>query len=177
MYFCISKEYQTAIESFIYKLKNNNIMKKFILVLVAVVALGFAGNAQNAIGVRGAFGNSTSAELSYLHGLGSANRLELDLGWHNFKDWGSYINLTGIYQWNFNISGGLGWFAGLGANVGLYTGRNDNNIGLGFDAQIGLEYKFNIPLQVSIDFRPQWDILGAGSGFGYGVALGIRYCF
>ena len=145
MYFCISKEYQTTIESFIYKLKNNNIMKKFILVLVAVVALGFAGNAQNAIGVRGAFGNSTSAELSYLHGLGSANRLELDLGWHNFKDWGSYINLT--------------------------------NIGLGFDAQIGLEYKFNIPLQVSIDFRPQWDILGAGSGFGYGVALGIRYCF
>ena len=135
-------------------------MKKFILVLVAVVALGFAGNAQNAIGVRGAFGNSTSAELSYLHGLGSANRLELDLGWHNFKDWGSYINLTGIYQWNFNISGGLGWFAGLGANVGLYTGRNDNNIGVGFDAQIGLEYKFNIPLQVSIDFRPQWDILG-----------------
>lgn len=152
-------------------------MKKVFVLLFAVVALSFAGNAQNALGVRGAFGNSTAAELSYQHGLGSANRLELDLGWHNYEKWGSYINLTGIYQWNFNITGGLGWYAGLGANVGLFTGRDENNFGVGFDAQIGLEYKFAFPLQVSIDFRPQWDLLGAASGFGYGVALGLRYCF
>lgn len=153
-------------------------MKKVFVLLFAVVALGFAGNAQNAIGVRGAFGNSSAAELSFQHGLGSANRLELDLGWHNYKDWGSYINLTGIYQWNWNISGGLGWYAGIGANAGLYTGKYESdNFGIGLDAQIGLEYKFSIPLQVSIDFRPQWDLLGHASGFGYGVALGLRFCF
>ena len=110
-------------------------MKKVFVLLFAVVALSFAGNAQHALGVRGAFGNSTSAELSYQQALGSANRLELDLGWHNYKEWGTYFNLTGIYQWNFNISGGLGWYAGVGANAGLYTGKyNDDNFGIGLDA-------------------------------------------
>ena len=158
-------------------LKINNIMKKIVVLFVAVFALGFAVNAQNALGVRGAFGNGTAAELSFQKGLSDANRLELDLGWHNFKDWGSYINLTGIYQWYFNISGGFGWYAGLGANAGLYTGNVDDSFGLGFDAQIGIEYKFDFPLQISFDFRPQWDLLGAASGFGYGAALGLRYCF
>lgn len=153
-------------------------MKKVFVLLFAVVALSFAGNAQNAIGVRGAFGNSSAAELSFQHSLGAANRLELDLGWHNYKDWGSYVNLTAIYQWNWNITGGLGWYAGVGANAGLYTGKYESdNFGIGLDAQIGLEYKFSIPLQVSLDFRPQWDLLGHASGFGYGVALGLRFCF
>ena len=152
-------------------------MKKILVVLVAVVALSFAGNAQNAIGVRGAFGNGTAAELSYQKGLGSANRLEFDLGWHNYEKWGSYINLTGIYQWCFNITGGLNWYVGVGANAGLFTGNVDSSFGLGVDAQIGIEYKFDIPLQISLDFRPQWDLLGAASGFGYGAALSLRYCF
>ena len=154
-------------------------MKKFFIVLIAVVAFGFTSNAQNAIGVRGVFGNGSGAEVSYQTAMGSANRLELDLGWHNFEKWGSYINLTGVYQWNFNITGGLGWYAGIGANVGMFTGNKveNGNIGLGFDAQIGIEYNFDFPLQISLDFRPQWDVLGAASGFGYGLALGLRYRF
>ncbi|MBR1834983.1 MAG: hypothetical protein IJ785_05720 [Bacteroidales bacterium] len=153
-------------------------MKKVFVLLFAVVALSFAGNAQHAIGVRGAFGNSTAAELSYQQALGSANRLELDLGWHNYTEHGTYFNLTGIYQWNWNISGGLGWYVGLGANAGLYTGKyQDDNFGIGLDGQIGIEYKFSIPLQVSLDFRPQMDFLGHASGFGLGIALSLRYCF
>ncbi len=154
-------------------------MKKVILTLVAILGLGFAVTAQtsNAIGVRGAFGDKYGAELSYQQALGSNNRLEMDLGWYNAHDYGDYINLTGIYQWVWNIQGGLNWYAGLGANVGLWTGQNDDNIGVGFDGQIGIEYDFDIPFQISLDARPQWDVLGASSGFGYGAALGIRYRF
>ena len=40
-------------------------MKKLFIVLFAVVAFGFASNAQNAIGIRFGGGNGYGAELSY----------------------------------------------------------------------------------------------------------------
>lgn len=154
-------------------------MKKVLVTLVAIFALSTAMMAQNnAIGVRGAFGTGYGAELSWLHGLSNANRMEFDLGWSGHDDW-NYVNVTGIYQWNWNIVEGLGWFAGVGANVGVYTDTpsdDDDNFGIGLDAQIGLEYQFNIPIQLSLDWRPMWEFVG-NSGFGYGAAFGIRYVF
>lgn len=156
-------------------------MKKLFLTLVVILGFGIASQAQvsSAIGIRGAFGNRYGAELSYQQALGSMNRLELDLGWYNSHDWNNdYVNLTGIYQWVFNITGGLNWYAGLGANVGMWLNSKENNIGLGLDAQLGIEYNIpSIPIQISLDARPQWDFLGAASGFGYAGALGIRYRF
>lgn len=154
-------------------------MKKVILLLVAVFSLGMAVNAQNAIGVRGAFGSGNGAEISYMHGLG-ANRLELDLGWYTYSDWGGYVNLTGIYQWKGELGSNFGWYAGVGANIGFWMDKhgNDGNLGLGLDCQAGLEYNFQaLPLQVTLDARPQWDFLGHSNGFGYLLALGLRYRF
>ena len=58
-------------------------MKKLLLVLVAVMGLTFAANAQN-IGVRLGGGQGFGAELSYQQGLGGMNRLEADLGYHSW---------------------------------------------------------------------------------------------
>jgi len=149
-------------------------MKKIFLALVAVFALSTTISAQNAIGIRGAFGSSHGAELSFQHGLGE-NRLELDLGWASHDEW-AYYNLSGIYQWTGTISGDFGWYAGIGANIG-YWANYDDALGLGVLLQAGLEYNFSFPLQVTLDVRPQWDFLGASSGFGYGLALGLRYRF
>ena len=150
-------------------------MKKFLLVLVAVFGLGLAANAQNWIGVRGAFGSSSGAELSFQHGFNANNRLELDLGWSKHQTYG-FFNLSAVYQWMGGIAGNLGWFAGVGANAGIWNGYSEGNFGLGFLAQAGLEYNFQaVPFQITLDFRPQWDVLGAASGFGYAGALGIRY--
>ena len=152
-------------------------MKKVLFILVAVLGLGFAANAQNWIGVRGAFGSSSGAEISYQHGFNANNRLELDLGW-NTRSTYNYYNLSAVYQWMGGIAGNFGWFAGVGANAGLWSGYSEGTFGLGFLAQAGLEYNFQaVPFQVTLDFRPQWDVLGAASGFGYAVALGIRYRF
>ena len=152
-------------------------MKKVLLILVAILGLGFAANAQNWIGVRGAFGSSSGAEISYQHGFNANNRLELDLGW-NTRSTYNYYNLSAVYQWMGGIAGNFGWFAGVGANAGLWSGYSEGTFGLGFLAQAGLEYNFQaVPFQVTLDFRPQWDVLGAASGFGYAVALGIRYRF
>lgn len=154
-------------------------MKKVMLLLVAVFGLTFAVNAQNWIGVRGAFGSSAGAELSYQHGFNANNRLELDLGWNTHKVHDvayGYYNLSAVYQWMGGIVDNLGWFAGIGANAGFWNGYNDGNFGLGFLAQAGLEYNFQaVPFQITLDFRPQWDVLGAATGFGYAGALGLRY--
>ena len=151
-------------------------MKKIFLAIVAVFCMSTMVNAQNWIGVRGAFGSGYGAELSGQGRMGG-NRLETDLGWASGTNW-SYINLTGIYQWTGAIAGPFGWFAGVGANLGLYSGSNAdyNGFGLGLAAQVGLELNLSIPLQFTLDFRPQWDFIGH-SGFGYGGALGIRYRF
>ena len=155
-------------------------MKKVFLILVAVLGLGFAANAQNWIGVRlGGSNRGGGAEISWQKGLGSNNCLELDLGFtglFNNNNTYSFVNLTGVYQWHWNIVQGLGWYAGPGATVGIYP-NTDNKFGIGVGGQVGLDYNFVIPLQLSLDARPMWNFLGAYTGFGWGACLGIRFRF
>lgn len=147
-------------------------MKKMFL--IAVLAIGFASvtNAQvdgNAIGIR--FGNG--GEISYQHALGSANRLELDLGFGSWAYGGVYLN--GAYQWVWDLSAlatGFNWYTGVGGALGI-----NNGLGLGVLGQLGIEYNFNIPIQLSLDWRPTFYLI-PGTHFGYdGIALGVRYKF
>lgn len=149
-----------------------------------VVAFGYAANAQvnsHAIGLRfGGNGDVNGAELSYQHGLGDANRLELDLGFGG-NSTHNRMFLAGIYHWDWNITGGLNWYVGPGASIGYYHyDGHDNFLGLAVGGQIGLEYDFNTlgaPLLLSLDARPMWDFLGDYTGLGWGASLGLRYTF
>ena len=153
-------------------------MKKLLLVLVAVMGLTFAANAQN-IGARLKTGNllllgeSYGAEFSYQHPLGSINRLELVAGY----SYGQYINFTAAYHWTFPIAGDFGWFIGPCANVGYCI---NHGLGLSIGAQGGAEWNpHNIPLQISVDARPLYDFLMnpecGYKGFAPGFAVGVRY--
>ncbi|MGI6320379.1 MAG: hypothetical protein ACOXZK_05360 [Bacteroidales bacterium] len=157
-------------------------MKKNFLVLAIVLAGFFTAQAQvnpHAIGLRFGGGTAFGGELSYQMGMGSSNRLELDLGWSGGKDY-SYLNLAAIYHWNWNITEGLNWYVGPGANVGLYSHKyDDNGLMIGVGGQIGLEYDFNshsVPLLLSLDTRPMFH-LNRGNGLWWGAALGLRYTF
>ncbi|MDR1584934.1 MAG: hypothetical protein LBS07_01995 [Prevotellaceae bacterium] len=152
-------------------------MKKVFLTL-AFVATGIFGaiNAQdNAIGLRLGYGG----EVSYQRILSDANRLELDLG----LNVGYGFNLNGVYQWTWDLSQlatGFNWYAGVGAGLGYWDGRNGGNsyLNVGVLGQVGIEYNFNIPLQLSLDYRPGFYFLGSDPTFwGDGVALGVRYKF
>ena len=150
-------------------------MKKLLLVLVAVMGLTFAANAQyngKAIGVRLGGGYYNGGELSYQMPMGS-NRAELNLGWAN----SDFASATGVYQWLGNIKGEWGWFAGPGVNLGYCI-----NHGFGVAAVLegGVEWNPDgIPFQFTLDIRPSWDFLKregcAYNGFAVGGALGIRY--
>lgn len=148
-------------------------MRKIIFVLA--LSLSFAGaiNAQvagKAIGVR--FANEfNGGELTFQTPLGRANRLELDLGLNHWSNSNSGIQLTGVYQWVWGITTGLNWYAGLGASAGTYT----SNLGLGIVGQLGIEYNFDIPLQISLDWRPT--IFNSYYTYYGGNGLSLRYRF
>ena len=151
-------------------------MKKLILALALAVSLVGALSAQvegKAIGVR--FANEfNGGELTFQTALGRSNRLELDLGLNNWSNSNSGVQVTGVYQWVWGlneVATGLNWYAGLGASVGNYT----SNLGLGFVGQLGLEYNFNIPLQISLDWRPT--IFNSYYTYYGGNGLSLRYRF
>lgn len=147
-------------------------MKKFIVVIIAALAFVSVASAQpRAIGVRATYG----AELSYQHSMGS-NFLECDLGW----SWGN-ANFTGIYDFILASGSGFNFYAGPGAALSLYDYVKDNKdlvgLGIGVAGQFGLEYEFSIPLNVSLDWRPVFNLIG-NTGFGWNsIALGLRYRF
>ena len=155
-------------------------MKKIIL--TAALVLGFAADASaqpRALGVRAGYG----VELSYQHNVNGANFIEADLGLGSF----SYLNLAGTY--NFMIaqpawtnSGTWGFYAGPG--VALGAGKGVFNLGIA--GQVGLEYTFDFPLQLSLDIRPQIGMVSATALdvttrefgiWGWYPHLGIRYKF
>lgn len=156
-------------------------MKKFVLLCMLAFGLYGAANAQvdgKAIGLRFGGFSGVGAEISYQHPFGNANRLEADLG---LNSWG--FSLTGVYQWVWDLSGladGFNWYAGFGGLLGVINDDDNkytSNFGIGVAGQVGIEYNFNIPLQISLDYRPAMYVL-PGFGGGYdGICLSARYKF
>ncbi|WP_159951520.1 hypothetical protein [Polaribacter septentrionalilitoris] len=147
-------------------------MKKVFLTLVFMVTAAISMNAQdisdNAIGLRFGSGNGIGGEISYQKALGS-NRLEIDLGLANeFSD----FKATGLYQWVWNLENKFNWYAGVGA--GLVSAGGTGIYGAGV---VGIEYNFDAPILLSIDYRPEIGISGGLSGVNSDVALAVRYQF
>lgn len=149
-------------------------MKKLLLVLVAVMGLTFAANAQDAIGLRFGGGSSYGAEISYQKALGT-NRAEFDLGVDlpNFN----FFYLAGVYQFTGGINEWLGWYAGPGAKVSYCM---NHGVGVAVVGQAGLEFNFAaLPMfQFTLDVRPEYEFVlpkECINSFNWALALGIRY--
>jgi hypothetical protein len=166
-------------------------MKLKLTFALLLLAAGFSANAQvnpHAIGLRlNGDGHGNGAEISYQHGFGDANRLEVDLGGRSHKYWRHFGVFVG-YHWVWNLTGGLNWYIGPGAALGFYdtryhqNGWDDDGLTLAIGGQIGLEYDFNtagVPILLSLDVRPLWEVWEYYdyNAFGYGGALSIRYTF
>lgn len=135
--------------------------------------LGFtvAASAQpRAVGLRFGWG----AEVSYQHTTSGANFIETNLGLESFKT----LNIAATYNWMiaqpaWTSKGEWGFYAGAGAALGL-----DQKIRIGAAGQVGLEYTFWFPLQLSIDIRPQLGLINSAFGFwGWTPTLSARFRF
>ncbi|MFW5760361.1 MAG: hypothetical protein ACOCXH_05220 [Cyclobacteriaceae bacterium] len=159
-------------------------MKKIIIVsllLVFVAATQQEARAQyysTSLGLKFGGYNGISAK----HFISDVNALEglLSFGWGGFA-------LTGLYEWNWTAfdTDGLSWYIGGGAHIGVRERRpfentyyDDGSAFLGVDFILGLEYTFEeIPLNIALDWKPAFDIIGDQYFWAGDVALGARYTF
>lgn len=148
-------------------------MKKVLftigLLLSTIVSINAQDISDNAIGLRFSGGNGVGGEITYQKALGSNNRLEIDLGLANeFTD----FKATGLYQWVWNLEEKFNWYAGFGG--GLVSANGTGIYGAGV---IGIEYNFDAPVLLSIDYRPEVGIAGGLTGVNSDVALSVKYQF
>ncbi|WP_179344931.1 hypothetical protein [Winogradskyella ursingii] len=164
-------------------------MKKLFLLAGLLIGFTTISSAQeiaeNAIGLRLGDSDGFGAEISYQRALGDANRLELDLGLRSGNNYDGF-KLTGLYQWVFPLDGDFNWYVGAGGGVASYSFDNvpdqfDDSETFFFAAgDIGIEYSFDIPLMLSLDFRPEigfGDDLYDNNDLDFDIALGVRYQF
>lgn len=158
-------------------------MKKIILIPLFLILFSITVKSQDyntGIGLRGGpFFNGVSAK----HFVTSNVALEgiLTTRWSGF-------NITGLYEIHdqaFNTDR-LNWYYGLGAHIGFWEGADfkwaDDIYAfytvIGVDGIIGLEYNFyEIPINISIDWKPIINLIGHSSFWGDDGAISIRYIF
>lgn len=151
--------------------------------LFAALFLQAQDIADHAIGLRLGGNRSFGTEISYQKAMGT-NRLEADLGFYRTNST-STNQLAGIYQWIWEIESSFHWYAGPGAGFGtwkylnnyLWAPTTETQFFVFVAGNIGVEYDFDFPLLVSLDFRPQIGIINYGNNNNFDIALGARYQF
>jgi len=156
-------------------------MKKFLLILVIVFCLGSIAYAQEystGIGLRAGLYNGLT--IKHFTAEKSAFEILLASRWRG-------LEITGLYEIHnqaFNTAG-LYWYYGFGGHLGFWNGNyttwghaGTNYTVVGIDGILGLEYNFaEIPINLGIDWKPAFNIVGYTGFWGDGGALSIRYVF
>lgn len=146
--------------------------------------------ADHAIGLRLGDSDGFGAEISYQKSIGRYNRFELDLGWRDHRRYDAF-KLAGVYQIIHHIDGIVNWYYGFGGGAGNVNFdpipdqfgnpvTPDGGTFVFAAGDVGIECNFDMPLLISLDFRPEIGIVGYGDfddRFDFDIALGIRYQF
>lgn len=156
-------------------------MKKILAALIFLISVVTVANAQDykwGIGLRGGLYNG----LTIKHNLGRKSGVEglLYTRWHGFE-------ATALYELHYSAFDvdRLNWYFGPGAHVGFYNGDHypdgtagDSFITIGVDGIIGIEYNFReAPINLSLDWKPAFNLFGETKFWGDGAALSIRFIF
>lgn len=156
-------------------------MKKTLFFLSICFSITFNYSqeiANQTIGLRLGDANGLGAEVSYQRAIFDTNRIEVGLAWRSISDYNA-IKLTGTYQWIFELNDDFNWYVGAGGGLGSWNEDDDDSDDDGFfllaAGDIGIEYKFDFPLLVSLDFRPELGFANFNNDLGLDIALGLRY--
>ncbi|MCO6357539.1 outer membrane insertion C- signal [Roseivirga pacifica] len=146
-------------------------MKKLIFVFALFLFAGLSQvNAQSEIGVR--FGDVTGGSFAVdgIIGIGEFSRVHANVsfGGNDGVDFGVDALWDFIYrplgEESFN------WYVGAGPFLGF-----GDDFAFGAAGEIGLEYRFQIPLSLSIDWRPYFRIVEDTDFYAGGFGLNVRY--
>ena len=178
-------------------------MKKILFVAILAMASVMAYAQPRAIGVRlGEFDG-----VSYQHGIGDSNMLEIEagfnlgnwygnrmVGWESGNRWELYghnVQLAATYDWIDPFGKTFPWehkgewnlYPVVGIGGGFYNFWGPIGF-VGVAARFGAEYNFWFPLQLSLDYRPIIGVAFPGGAvfntpglWNGGIAAGVRYKF
>ena len=158
-------------------------MKKIILTFTLalfITALASAQDYDTGVGLRLGFSNG----LTVKHFFSQRSAVEglLSTRCHGFA-------LTGLYEVHDNAFDvdRLNWYFGGGGHIGFWNGdytssrwgdEGTNYTVVGIDGILGIEYNFlEIPINISLDWKPAFNLTGYSGFWGDGGALSIRYIF
>jgi hypothetical protein len=156
-------------------------MKRIVLIaffILGSVALMNAQDYNTGIGVRGGFANG----LTIKHFVNRTTAFEgiLATRWRGFE-------VTGLVEFHARAfkTERLNWYAGFGAHAGFWNGDNvkwgtdgEQYSVFGLDGILGMEYNFSsVPFNISIDWKPAYNLWGYSGFWADGGALSIRYIF
>ena len=95
--------------------------------------------------------------------------------------WGG-INITALAEISQNLhdTPGLAWYYGFGANIGFWEDPDEQpketDLFIGIDGIVGMEYTFEtIPINLSIDWKPYFNIITHPGFIAEEFALSVRY--
>jgi len=167
------------------------IVKIIPMLAIFVGAIGFSQDiADNSIGLRLGDSDGFGAEVSYQRHIGRYGRAELGIGFRDHRAYDAF-KFSALYQSVFQLSGIFNWYYGFGGGAGsVKFDPVPGNLGPAIVPEgglfvfaagdVGIECNFDMPLLLSLDFRPEIGILGYGNfddRFDFDIALGIRYQF
>ncbi|WP_430908008.1 hypothetical protein [Maribacter sp. 2-571] len=168
------------------------ILKLFIFLAFCTVGTDFVHGQEisnHAIGLRLGESDGYGAEISYQKSIGRYNRLEIDLGWRDSREYDAF-KVAVLYHWVRPIDGGLQWYYGFGGGLGdanfeLTLRDNeafqpDGGFFVFAAGTVGIEYSFDFPLLLSLDLRPELGLIGYGdfdNNLDFDIGLGVRYQF
>jgi hypothetical protein len=150
-------------------------MKKVLMALIAGVFITLAAQAQensyrNAVGIRlGPSVPAVKSGITFKHFLASNNAIE------GILSFGDGFAICGLYEIHKPIAAeNLQWFIGFGG----YAGFVNKVTSIGAAGIVGLDYNFtNIPLNLSLDWKPELNIIEKVGFEGSTVGLSVRYRF
>jgi len=143
-------------------------LKRSLLILSIILGSVVYSNAQE-LGVR--FGDVSGGNVAIdgIFSTGNFSRIHADVSF------GSGVGVDVLWDFLYRPLAGeaLKWYVGAGPYMWA-----DDPFWLGAVGEIGLEYAFgNIPISLSLDWRPSLSIIETTDFHAEGFGLNIRYVF
>ena len=149
-------------------------MKKRLVLLSIVIIVATSAKAQeyiNAVGVRlGPSSPAVNLGFTIKHFLNETNAVEGILGINDG------LGVCALYEWHHPIESvpHLQWFVGAGG----YAAFQSHESFIGGAGIAGLDYKFEqIPLNISLDWKPELNLITKVGFNGNTVGISARFVF
>ena len=151
------------------------IINTFVVMMLLITSTSLAQNYKQAIGIRGGLFNG----VSYKNFITDNTAVEgiLHTRWQGWE-------VVGLIEYNNEMpSDNFYWYYGYGAHIGFFNAQYTHySTGtytvIGIDGILGLEYQFpRVPIAISLDWKPYFNLVGYSGFFGDGGAFSLRYTF